>query len=216
MAQNTDLWRQRFEAVARAQSRYLYVLLVAGVFYLALDSQIHVAFQERPRSVTLPIVGVPVDPIVVWATAPTVLGLICLAALGTFPALRFAYKRMECGEDDEAFEARDIVPTAIDFVVYCRTWRLPSALGLLAYPTALTLFVWEGTWLWLRIHALRDAVNHSCVLLVLGFVVMVFAWGRLPAFWVYKGRRAWRKLARRGPGPAASENTKVRDCRDSG
>ena len=216
MHQNTDLWRKRFEALARAQSWYLYVLLVVGAFYLALDSQIHAALQEPPRSVILPTVGIPVDPTVVWATAPLVLGLLSLAALGTFPALRFAYKKMECGEDDEAWEARDTVPTAIDLIVYSRNCRLASALGLLAYPAVLTLFVVEASWLWWRVLGSRGNVGYSSVLLLLGALATLLAWVRLFSLWAYKCPRAWRKWGNWHRTRAPSDEGADRDLGEEG
>ena len=73
-------WRERFRAVAKAQGRYLWLLLVAGIFYLALDTTIsEVAGPLRQK---LPFVGIEVDSKVVWASGSMVLGFIALAALG--------------------------------------------------------------------------------------------------------------------------------------
>jgi hypothetical protein len=211
MDEDTDLWRKRFEAVARAQSWYLYVLLVVGIFYLALDSQVHSSFEEQRRPVTLPVVGIPVDPTVVWATGPLVLGLLSLAALGTFPALRFAYRKIECGQGDEAWEARDTAPTAIDFVVYSRDNRLVSALGLLSYPAFLTVVLVEAIALWLGLFALRSNVSHGCLLLVLGALVTVLVMVRVVSLWRYKFRRAWRKWRDWGNAPTAAAQEKDKD-----
>jgi uncharacterized membrane protein (DUF485 family) len=77
--QNRIDWTHRFQAVAQAQGRYLWILLVVGIFYLALDRQLN--SQNTHQLVHLPIAGISVDPALVWATGSAVTAFVLLARI---------------------------------------------------------------------------------------------------------------------------------------
>src|SRR5688572_3324523 len=104
-----DDWRERFRGVAEAQTRYLYLLGLAGLFFFAL----HISLSENP---TTGVLGIPVSARVVWATGPTVLGFLLAACGGTIAAMGRANARMELEEVE--FEREDVKPNVLDMVAY--------------------------------------------------------------------------------------------------
>lgn len=142
-------WHRRFEAVGRAQARYLYLLLVSGAFCWALHVQVVSVMASGPSSQELPVVGVTVNRTVDWATAPILLGFVLLAAPGTFDALLHA-SDMDMlrirAKGDERFERLDVSPTAIDFIVYGKS-RFLRRVGLFSYPFFLPVIYSEAWWI---------------------------------------------------------------------
>lgn len=189
VSSESELWRARFKAVAQAQGRYLYVLVVVAIFYLALDGELRPSNFEKVESVELPVIGIQVDPLVVWGTAPVVLALVCLAALGTFPALKMAFDKSDVKVRDRPFEAIDSVPTAIDFVVYVSSDKPWTRLGLATYPSFLTLFMTQASWMWLSLLSQRESVSQAKILLAVGGVLILISWIRLIALWLHKVRQ---------------------------
>jgi hypothetical protein len=189
----TDLkeWRERFQAVGRAQARYLYVLLIAGVFYWALHVQVMSATAATPAEQQLPVVGVAVNRDVVWGTAPIVLGFIMLACLGTFHALTRASERLGVlARGDDAFEGIDTVPTAIDFIVYAKS-RWLFRLGLLSYPTFLSLVYVEACWLWFSVFRSSVTFLGRGASLIVGGGILILCLPRLVGLWLSKCKKAF-------------------------
>lgn len=176
-------WASRFQAVARAQARYLYLLLVLCIFFWALRGRL--LFAGEAGEITLPIVNVPVSGYVPLVLAPAVLALVLLAVLGTFPASREAYSRL--AETEKGLEAYNSVPTAIDFVVYSRSNGALSRLSLLSYPAALTLAYVEAAWLWGE--ALEYHIVWQGLAQFLGLLLLLACLPRLAWLWKYKMER---------------------------
>jgi len=179
-------WRKRFRAVARSQGRHLWLLLITAVFYLALDST--VSRQAQPGRQQLPVVGIEVSSGVVWASGSLVLGFISLAALGTFPALTYAYSMANPAKrEDYPFESLDTEPTAIDFLVYATpgndAWR---RLALVTYPLFITFVVLESAWLWVRLLASKPSTVADFVFLVCGGAFTLACFIRLGKLWKSK------------------------------
>ena len=178
-------WIDRFRAVAKAQGRYLWLMVVAGLFYLALDAAI--SEESRPPQQELPLIGIQVDAKVVWSSASCVLGFIALAALGTFQALRYAHERLNTRGNPFSFESCDTEPTAIDFVVYARPGTGGLAkFGLLTYPLFVTLVVGEAGWFWLRLLASKPSSPRDHLFLALGAMMIVGCLYRLAGLWKSK------------------------------
>ena len=176
-------WRDRFRAVAKAQGRYLWLLLFTGVFYIALDRS--VSQQAEPLRQQVPLIGVELSSHVVWASGSLVLGFIALATLGTFPALRHAYSEANpSGGSKHSFESLDTEPNAIDFAVY----TLPGApkwtrLALATYPLFITIIVGEAVWLWYKLAQCRCSNPSDYVFLILGATATLASAYRLVKLW---------------------------------
>lgn len=178
-------WRERFRSVAKAQGRYLWLLLIAGVFYLALDTTI--SQQSPPSQQKLPLIGIEVDSKVVWASGSLVLGFIALAALGTFPALTYAYSKANPDGKEQPFESLDTEPTAIDFIVYVQPNSSPwTRLVLVTYPLFITLVVAESVYIWFRLAASKPCLFRDWLFLVLGGAFTLACFYRLSKLWKSK------------------------------
>ena len=192
-------WRDRFRAVAQAQGRYLYVLLIAGLLFAALAESNGWSFKAVVGHQELSLIGVRLHARTLLAAGAPVLAFVILAALGTFPALTYAHERASKGlVDERPFERLDSVPTAIDFVVYqapsksqSRAKGKPRRLGPLAYPTCLWLAYFEAVVLaaaGLRAFTVLNTTQR--VLTILGGTLLILATPRLLSLTRHKARSA--------------------------
>ena len=172
-------WRHRFESVGCAQSRYLYILLLTSVFFWALHGHLIALDKEKVPDQELPFVGIEVNSVIVWASAPIVLGVTLLAALGTFPAIKKAHNKLSNGEEN--FERLDVHPTAIDFIVYGK-----CPLGLLFYPAFLSLVYIEASWIWFCFFKSDFNFSGSKVFLTVGAIALLWCLPRLLKLWYSK------------------------------
>ena len=182
------LWERRIESLGRAQSRYLWILLVTGLFFWSL----------RPSSglltATPPLLPIELDTRVLEAASPSVLFILVMVALGALAAYGVAFDEWMKGRSDQPqsehekdlqSEALDAVPNALDLTVYMleRFHRSLKILMLLAYPAYVSIFTYEGIRLWWRlITASGDIAGRSFFLLastVLGFIATM----QVIAFW---------------------------------
>ncbi len=187
MCENTNQkeWIERFRAVAKAQRRYLWILLISGIFYLALDTTI--SKQPNQSQQNIPMIGIEVDSTVVWASGSLVLSLIVLAALGTFPALSHAYSKVNTDGYECPFESLDTEPTAIDFIVYAKPGTsLWARLSLVTYPLFITMIVIESIWLWFRLAKSKPSYWWRYMFLVLGGAMIIICFFRLFSLWKSK------------------------------
>jgi hypothetical protein len=175
-------WRDRFRAVAQAQGRYLYVLLIAGLFFAALAESSGWSFCTATGEQDLSLLGIKLHTRTLLAAGAPVLAFLILAALGTFPALSYSFQRASKGiVDERPFERLDSIPTAIDFVVY----QPPATgkrlrLGLLAYPTCLWLAYAEAlVFLITSLRAFAILNTTQRVLTILGLVLLVIGVPRI-------------------------------------
>jgi hypothetical protein len=179
-----ELWQERFRAVGRAQAHYLWLLLVVGIFYFALDRKI--SREDKPSQLDVPVIGIEADSRAVWACGPMVLAFIALATLGTFPALTHARFKVDSdAADGDLFESLDTAPNAIDFAVYAPpdTWWRPF--GLLAYPLFITLIIVESGWIWCHTFSSRASCT-DCILLCLGGLFILFGLRGVLSVWKSK------------------------------
>ena len=148
-------WERRLASVGRSQSRYLWVLLVLGIFYISL-----IIPTDHSLS-AIPWLGFAIDPRILLGTAPSVLFILIIVFMGTLRAYGAAKAELGLGPGDnkppteeevKTSEAYDEFPNALDMAVFTRRrfQRSPWTLLLLNYPIYLSFFLLEGTYLWLR------------------------------------------------------------------
>lgn len=177
-------WKRRLHTVGRAQTRYLYVLLIVGLFYLALHLQITDKTSATNTDQQLPLIGIIVNRLVIWASAPIVLGFILLAALGTFSAIQVAKDQLKIAPKDHlSFERIDIYPTAIDFIVYN---KYIGRLGAITYPVFLLLFYLEAWWIWLHLIRSDQTLPFWTVFVVIGIIVLLLCFPPIGRIWYLK------------------------------
>lgn len=192
-SQERDEWKERFRAVSRAQSRYLYSLFVTSVFFWALRTGSVSLEQLEYRYTEVPVLGVTLAPRVILDCGPIVLGFLILALLGTFPALIYAKDRLELKSDDD-FQRLDQSPTAIDFIFLARDGNsLMARWALLSYPAAILIAYFEAVWLFFDGAILSPAYPGSRVLAVVGAMALIAVLPRFATFANAKARAMTRK-----------------------
>ena len=143
-------WIERMRSLGRAQARYLWLLLVVGVFYLAVQDQVILAESGLPGRLRVPLIDLDISASVVWATGPAVLAFILLAYLGSMRAYGYGARVLKLDEPGEpASEPLDTAPNAIDLAMYTThesAWFVTGPLYFVT-PLVVTLFLGEVVWL---------------------------------------------------------------------
>ncbi len=148
MSDRREQWTPRFRAVAAAQVRYLYLLAISGVFFVALWLPLRTEQWGSPHHIKFPVIDLEVDSWSLVLAGPATLSFIALAAFGSFRALQAAWKLMEDKDDPRSFEQQDVRPTIIDMAFYAAEPKtLIGRLGFFTYPFFVTLFFFEACWL---------------------------------------------------------------------
>lgn len=167
-------WIKRLDALGRAQSHLLWILLVVGLFFLGVHFQVFPSAGEPPESVAVPLVQVTLSSKVIWASGPAVLFLLILATFGSLRAYRTAWRALRLHERrDGSAEPFDVYPNLIDLAAYT-TRSTPRSvrwvLGL-SYPFVLSLFVLEGLWLLAKLLPLAPDLPGGRAFLLAGLVL---------------------------------------------
>ena len=196
---------RRFQAVGRAQTHYLLLLILGAAYTLAVES-------GSAETVNVGFLGVSVPKPIMRAFAVLVLGVLMLACLGTFKAAALAFDMLQraLGESGRSLSMYfiDEHPTIADFPSYAtliegKPGRLTRFGWVVLYPAPLlSVFGWTialwwvgvdarpyvPRWLW-SIHAVNTAL-----LLVACWQMGVFVKRR----WVrFMGDEELRKVAAR-------------------
>lgn len=182
-------WVLRFQVAGRSQARYLWLLLVMGIFYLAVDAQLRSDPQVEVLSV--PAIQLEIAATVVWASGPAVLAFILLAYMGAVRAATRASEVLGLGRRWRPHEAFDTAPNAIDLAVYTTKdshWVV-STLLYFVHPTVLTV-----AWLEVYLLTLNVSVIPHDVPGRWGWVGAAGVLASCAAFHVY---RTWRGRIRR-------------------
>lgn len=187
-------WLERVHALGRAQNRHLWSTLVAFLFFYAL-----ILSGPEGKTVTVPIISLPLDAQVVLAAGPFVLALLIVATLGSMDAWRDAIKEYTDLDWRAAADRLDLNPNVLDLVLYTtRGVPLPpfrkllgNAIVLCGYPGYFTLVCAEAYWLfrWLCF----SSAPGSTVFIVVAAVFLPFAIGLVMRLW-------WRRIMQVFPG----------------
>jgi ABC-type amino acid transport system permease subunit len=137
-------WIRRLEATGRAQSRYLWLVFIAGLFYAAL----RLSSSSAPV-IRVPIVDLELDAYTVLASGGPVLAFLVLAVLGAIRAWTHALEQIRGTSPATDAEPLDSFPNAIDLATYTtpQSPTLVRNLLSLAYPLYLSAALAESVWL---------------------------------------------------------------------
>src|SRR5437773_6382849 len=114
-------WLDRYEAIGRAQHRYMYLLLVLVAFFLVVDGGPGAPAPDSAKPLGIEFLHLDVPRLAVWALGPPVIAFMLLAFLGTFAAARVALKGLEASAPAGLRgDAYDRVPNLIDFAVHTK------------------------------------------------------------------------------------------------
>jgi len=179
--ENDEALLSRFEATSRAQSRYLYLLAVALVLFLVIDSNVQKDLGNADRSINVPGMGIDLETRVLWQASPTVIGVLIMAILGALQAATSAWEaiRTRPALKDAVWEHMDTAPNLIDFAVFTtrKTPRVARCLALLAYPAFLTIAWLESLRIAQRVARNPQVALHS------GLVIASFTLVSIPVVW---------------------------------
>ena len=149
-------WKGRLAAVSSAQAKYLWALVVLGIFYYSVQRSVHLS--NTQAELTVPILNISLPTFTIASSGPSVLFFLLLVVLGSMRAYRSA--EVQATNNGTPSEAIDSAPNPLDLAVFTTAaspnW-IKTALGL-TYPMFLSVFAVEGTWLlvWLL-----DYSDHS-------------------------------------------------------
>jgi len=147
MVQVDEHWLARLNALGRAQSRYLWVLLIACLFYAALRSAAQALMNAKQPGLQVPVVDLTLDPNIVLALGCAVISFLVLAITGSLRAYSNARSHLGAGSGaDYKAESFDIHPNAIDLAVYTTkdSPRMLAVLAYFTYPALLALALGEA------------------------------------------------------------------------
>lgn len=186
-----EAWVQRSVVVGKAQARYLWLLLLTGLFYLAVHAQIISGMPGTSDRLVIPLIDLALSAVPVWASGPAVISTLILAVHGTLRAYKTAAKALSV-ETFGVGEEYDLAPNTLDFVAYTTSESPPWARGvlLLTYPLYLGIFCAEAWWLLLAVRS-GPAFPGKWLFLSLGAVLTLFGTWRVIAYALRNSKRAY-------------------------
>lgn len=175
--------------VGQAQARYLWILLLVGLFYWALHSSM---LNGVPKpEIQAPLLGINLSSVVLLGSAPFVIFLLIIIIHGTFRAFGTAKEKLNLGEGK--IEPYDLAPNAIDFAAYNpkKVSKMPDAFLLLVYPLYLSIFWIESSFLLVALICSDTPllgrwffVIFGSLLGIISIIMMVLLWSnRLIRIW---------------------------------
>jgi hypothetical protein len=196
MIPTQDHWVERLQTVGRAQARYLWLLLIIGIFYWAVQDQMAKALPGSSPVLQVPVVDLQLSASVVLATGPAVLAFVLLAYLGAVRAFSRAAEVLELDRPDEPeteSEPLDTSPNAIDLAAYTTstTWPPITSLLYFVHPFVITAFLVEAIWLTLGVanseHPIPGRWPWVCAGGILSFAALL----RVGDTWRLRLRKVW-------------------------
>lgn len=110
MVDKDSPWFARHQVTGRAQSRYLWVMLLTALFFFVLALG---GFPDPVATLPVPLLRVNVPSLIVWATGPTVLSFLVLMLMGALRAHTTSREHLEIADgEDVGAEAADQHPNA--------------------------------------------------------------------------------------------------------
>jgi hypothetical protein len=178
-----EAWRDRLHAVGRAQARYLWFLVIAGLFYWGLRSG---SLQSSPdRGLSLPLVHLELDIGPVREAGAFVISFLAIVVMGAFRAFQTASDTLQIAPiDDARGEATDLDPNFLDLAFYSR----PSSclwirrLVHFKYPVFISLALAEATFLLVDLWP-PWSTRQRGILGVLGLAFWLLAVGQVGRLW---------------------------------
>jgi len=198
----TDPWLGRMQVIGRAQARYLWILLVAGVFFLALHANVRDGIGDSP--VTAPFLGVRISAEVIWGWGPTILAYLVLVIMGSLRAYSHARGEVGLVALDHSGEPYDSAPNALDLAAYTtiETKEWIQTLLYFKYPLFLSLFLLEAVVIERELARCGDLVSTG--LCLLGAILLIPAVWQLASMWDARVRKVLAERQGRRAGAARS------------
>jgi hypothetical protein len=180
-----EMLRDRFQGTVRAQTRYLFLLLLISAYTLGVHF--------TPGDVVeVPFLGLKVPRQLVEAFAVSTLGILMLALFGTAEALKRVLVILPAvfGVADRTLppEVVEAEPMLMDFLAYCtfvsgEPTRITRIGRLVLFPLPLLAILAWATWLWwIGVHRCLRAWPWLVVIHVVNALILAGALVRLIIF----------------------------------
>src|SRR5213080_2519783 len=189
-----DDWRRRLNAASLAQTKYLWLLLVLGVFYWVVHSDVTAPSRVAVAPVSIPGLTVPLPLLTVWASGASVLFYVLLVILGTLRAYLTAETNLKPESGDETVDDH---LNAIDWAAYTTHSSAALVKWLLgfSYPLYMTIFTVEATILLVTVARSPFPVPGRSFFTSIAVLEGILTYGFLVRFWWGRARRWPRKSA---------------------
>ena len=174
-----SFWLRRLEATGKAQARYLWLLLLTGLFFGALRVR-----AAGHQTITVPVVDLDLNAPTVLAAGGPILAFLVLAVMGAIRAWTTAVEQIR-GRPPRDTEPLDVYPNALDLALYT-TDQSPALLRnvlYFAYPLYLAAALVESAWLqdWLLgatgVPGRTAFLVVGCATWFIGVVQVLRMWG---------------------------------------
>ena len=192
MSTQASSWNGRLNVASAAQKKYLWVMMILGIFYWAVHVQVTSATTRVPDSFTVPVLGLQLPTLGIWESSPAVLFFVILAFFGALRAYTTAHNEIAPGD-----ETADENPNALDWFAYTTTkspvW-VRRLLGL-TYPLFVSVFAFEAALILASIVRVPIPLPGKWPLVIVGATEGIIAAWFLVRFWGgrfarFKERRA--------------------------
>ena len=139
-----EQWLRRLDATGRAQARYLWILLLACLFFFSLRQS-----AASSQQISVPVVDLKLNAAAVLGSGGTIIAFIVVASLGAITAWSRALHDYGGEQWRQIAERLDIHPNALDLAIYTtpESSKAFARVGYFVYPLYLTLALVESVWL---------------------------------------------------------------------
>jgi len=181
------LWLARLQALGKLQARYLWLLVVASVFYFGLSSG---TLRPTNGDVKVPVLDLELGVASILAGGPVVLSFLVLVVIGALKAYRRASEQLGIDPADPRAEATDAEPNFLDMAFYSMGSTRPVLRHIphvvqLKYPVFLSAVLLQA----------GNLLRHSTpsVVGVMGVIVWFVAVWQVAWYWHRRFRSLWPK-----------------------
>ena len=180
-------WLARLQALGKMQARYLWLLVIASVFYLGLSSG---TLRPTNGDVKVPVLNLELGVAPILAAGPVVLSFLVLVVVGALKAYLRASEHLRIDRYDPRGEAIDTEPNFLDLAFYSMGSTRPVLRHVprvvqFKYPVFLSaVLVQAGYLLW---HSTPSVVG------VVGVIVWFVAVWQVAWYWHRRFRDLWLK-----------------------
>lgn len=194
------LWLGRLESVGKAQSRYLYLLLIFAIFLFILEYQFQTRHDFLMKPLNIPILNIYIEPILIFAFSPIIFAILEMGTIGTMRSWKTAREKIQqILPENIPSEAFDRVPNLIDFT-FAKTPKTKNPLIIYLiwakYPFVLSVFALEAFWMFHHLFEFKNIYPYKWILIIISGFFWVPVLTGLKEIWTNKMNKAKADIAK--------------------
>ena len=194
-------WEKRYSAIRKIQKRYLFLLLVFGLFFLAIEIQSNIiGSTSSGLHLKIPVIGLEIEATLVRIMGPVVIFLLLLSILGSIDAANRALDAINI-QDELAKEAYDDQPNLINLALdwgstqsrLVPNWlrwspwvKFLKSITVLSLPIWLSLFYIEAIYLLFRIGKVKFVEGADKFLIIIGIILSIASLYRMAELYILR------------------------------